>query len=523
MIHIGREGVYSKAPMWTVLFVCVFSFVVLLVFRVIYSVPIEIDGDSVGKWFSASNVARSGEWRAIGGDHHQLRWSIMVPQILVAKILPWRYENYYVLPMLFYSLFTMICMLVLLTGLKKREWLGVLLLAVTICIDPISHVMASQLKTVVFGLFYFVLGVLGFLYYLECRRVWVLALSVGLFFFAYGAHITYIIFSLAPLLVLTIHLKEYRTAGIFLAMLLFLFAAEALLTGVFLGASESQGRLQSIVSGATHQPIRLAIRGNQELEYVDLLARWRGVPKYNFLVLIGYLFGTGLLLIKRMRHSVPIGIWLFFYAAGIYGFAMTFPVVGIDPLRLAIALHTRYLAPFFPLALVFIVWMLFYYSRWIKSLNWILPIGFSLILTLVFIGGSLSYRCYDELSPAKAANNLEGLYCHSFRYSQNQNIYPAPDVFLFRAQRYYEDFSRDYVDGKISIFPGTRISILSSLIRFKEQAAIFTKTPKGWYSIDGKDKEWCVTELGQVENLRDNYLDCTDKGWLEEELGWKRK
>ena len=91
-------------------------------------------------------------------------------------------------------------------------------------------------------------------------------------------------------------------------------------------------------------------------------------------------------------------------------------------------------------------------------------------------------------------------------------------MFLFRAQRYYEDFSRDYIEGKISLFPGTRISILSSLIRFEEQAAMFTKTPKGWYSIDGKDKEWCVMELGQVGNLRDNYHDCVGKSAARSEF-----
>ena len=107
--------------------------------------------------------------------------------------------------------------------------------------------------------------------------------------------------------------------------------------------------------------------------------------------------------------------------------------------------------------------------------------------------------------------NIEGLYCHAFRYTQNQNVYPAPDAFIFKAQAYYEKFSKDYVDGKIDLFGVTRISILSSLFKFKEQVVQFIKTPNGWYSIDGQDKEWCVMELGQTNNVENNYRQCLGK------------
>ena len=39
--------------------------------------------------------------------------------------------------------------------------------------------------------------------------------------------------------------------------------------------------------------------------------------------------------------------------------------------------------------------------------------------------------------------------------------------------------------------------------------APFIKTKDGWYSVDGKDKDQCVMELGQTETFRDNYAECT--------------
>jgi hypothetical protein len=372
--------------------------------------------------------------------------------------------------------------------------------------------MASQLKTVAFGLFYLSIGIIVFIYYLSNRRVWFLLLSALFFFFSYGAHITYILFSLAPLIVLLLHLREYRAALIFFTALISFIAAETLFTGILFDGLEDGGRIQQIFSGATHQPVAYALgKDVTELEYGDLFSRWKLLPKYNFLVLIGYLLGVGLLLIKRLRLSMPIGIWLFFYAAGIYGLAMTFPIVSIDPLRLAMGLHNRYLAPIFPLALVFIVWFVQYLSKSRARLENVLTIGTSTVVVVIFLAGSYSYRCIDELSPKGYLYNIEGLYCHAFRYTQNQNVYPAPDAFIFKAQAYYEKFSKDYVDGKIDLFGVTRISILSSLFKFKEQVVQFIKTPNGWYSIDGQDKEWCVMELGQTNNVENNYRQCLGK------------
>jgi hypothetical protein len=518
IFSVEEQGIRSNR---TTVVIFITSLFVVLIFRLIYSTPIEIDGDSIGKWFSAASIARDGkwgivinnalysEWGMILESHHYLRWSIMLPQIIVAKILPSRYESYYVLPILLYVVFTVLCMSVFSTSQKNARLSSLFLLGVMLSIDPISHVMASQLKTVAFGLFYFAIGIVSFLHYVKYGRVWWLLLTAVFFFLAYGAHITYITFSLAPMLVLVLHLRRYQASFIFFAILTMLFLAEFFLTGAILGDAESAARIQHIVTGGTYQAVTTPRGSGAELEYADLFRRWKLVPKYNFFVLIGYLLGGSLLALKRMRRSMPIAIWLFFYAAGIYGLAVTFPVVDIEPLRLAMALHNRYLAPFFPLALVFIIWVVWYWSSHKKVIRKTLPIGASTILTIVFFGGSYSYSCIDEVSSAKSLIDMERYYCHSFRYSQNGNIFPAPDAFVFSAQRYYEDFNRDYLTGEISLFGGTRTGILATMIRFSEASATFVPTSKGWYSVDGQDKEWCVMELvNTAETLQQNYRYC---------------
>jgi hypothetical protein len=487
------------------------SLLVLILFRMVYSTPIEIDGDSVGKWFFAHTVAHTGQWGEISNDHHLLRWAIIVPQVLISKIVPGRYESYFVLPIFLYSAFTTLCMATLLRSQQKRAWPPVILLGILLCVDPMSHVMASQLKTVVFGLFYFACGVTIFFRYLQNKNVLLLVLSATLFFFAYGAHITYIIFMLAPVLVLIINLRQYRSALAFVITFATLFCAELLLTGFVLGAAEGGGRLAHIVSGETHQPVTMARGVGAKLQYLDLISRWRLLPKFDLLVFLGYLVGATSLLWRQIRQSMPSGIWMFFYVAGIYAFAISFPIVDIEPLRLAMSLHNRYLAPVFPLSLVFLVWLFGYGCQRLGGFANQLQILVATVVVIIFFGGSNTYSCVEELSPGAYSNKIEATYCHFFRYSQNQNIYPSPDRFLFGAQAYYVEFQKDYLAGRVSLFGGTRVSVLSDLIKFGEDDVFFVQTPNNWHSIDGIDKERCLMDLGQTRKAEQNYVNCSGR------------
>jgi hypothetical protein len=158
--------------------------------------------------------------------------------------------------------------------------------------------------------------------------------------------------------------------------------------------------------------------------------------------------------------------------------------------------------------MIFVVWLVDYHMALVRTWGKIvLPVLIGLT-SLVFVYGSVAYRCASESSNDSYTDLIEGTYCRIFRYTQNQNIYPAPDRFLLKAQEYYQDFSEDYRSGVVSLFGGTRIGVLSALIEFDSKEARFVETPNGWFSIDGSDKEFCVMELGQVDRPLDNYRSC---------------
>ena len=114
-------------------------------------------------------------------------------------------------------------------------------------------------------------------------------------------------------------------------------------------------------------------------------------------------------------------------------------------------------------------------------------------------------------SDGKFSGTVAVIYCKLFRYSQEQNIYPAPMAFIFRADDYYNNFNDDYFQGNVALFAGTRIGAFRDFIGAQHPDVPFIKTGNGWYSVDGEDKDQCVMELGQTKTARENYRECVDK------------
>ena len=133
----------------------------------------------------------------------------------------------------------------------------------------------------------------------------------------------------------------------------------------------------------------------------------------------------------------------------------------------------------------------------------------------MFFLGTTTVDCTEEIQEMKNRGTpLEEtaiIYCKIFRFSQEQNIYPKPSAFIFRANKYYADFNEDYVSGQVALFGDTRIGVFRAFVRVQYPNASFIETENGWYSIDGEDKSRCVMELGQTETPYDNYRDCIGK------------
>ena len=485
------------------------SVLILIGVRIVFSTPIEIDGDSVGKWTLGSVLASGETWSSIEVSHHSLRWAIVFPQTLVSILLPGRYESYFVLPVIFYSVFTVVGMTFIRNNLDREVQVAPLLLGVLITIDPISHVMASQLKTVAFGLFYFILAAASLATYVRTdEKRWLIAGGI-LVFLSYGSHLTYLLFAVGPLIFIAGHRRDYLGGLIFLLVPIGLIVFESLVTMLFLGSGVGDGaRLSHLMAGNTHQPVTTARGSGAQLAVMDLFSRWRLVPKFNLAIVLAFFCSAILLLRKQFRREMPPVIWFCFYSGGVYALAVSAPIVSFDPLRLAMALHTRYLAPAFPLMTMFVVWCVGHYLRPLEYRGKIILSAITIFVSLGFISGTTAYRCDSEISSGSYTRFIEASYCRLFRYAQNQNVYPAPDRFVLKAQEYYLGFSEDYRSGVVSLFGATRIGVLRELIKFSDQSARFVETPNGWYSIDGSDKKFCVMELGQVEQAMDNYRSC---------------
>jgi hypothetical protein len=502
---------YKNWPTRTVVFWGTI-FVFLLMFRAIFTVPMEFDGDSMGKWFAATEIVGNHNWDILRDSHHELRWSIIIPQVIVEKILPGRYENYFILPILCYSLFTLICIksTYKLTG-GMSGWC--ILAGLAISYDPISHVMGSQMKTVAFGLFYLSFSILFINGYVKEHRIHQIMLCALFAFLAYGAHSTYLVFVAVPMLLLVFQYRDLRGVVLFLLCLLCLFLIETILLKMFSSGEIQAGRVNYILSSGAHSPVTTPYASGSPLTVGDLFSRWKLIPKYNFSVMVFFVIGCLILFNKKVRRAVPDELWLYIYAALIYGLAVSFPIVSIDPLKLVIGLHARYLAPFFPIAIVVVVWFLFFITGGkYKQVFHGAAVALCIVLSGLFFVGSFKLRCTEEVRvflPTDSLREKAGLtYCHFFRYSQNQNIYPNPNMFLFRAQSYYERFNSDYLLGEIGLFGDTRIGLFRYILQYQHPNTPFLETEEGWYTIDGESKNKCVMELGQTMMPAENYRAC---------------
>jgi hypothetical protein len=510
-----KDGLTVK--LWRfVIFLCAIFFLLVL-FRMLYSNPIEFNDESILKWQLGKTVFETKEWalllpRDAHEAHHELRWSVIIPQILVAAIFSGGYASYFVTPILFYSIFTVLC--IAMYGRQFEAFLFGALSAVVISFEPMGHVMASQLNTGAFGLLYVIAAFWCLLLYLK-RGGWEKIVACALFsFFAYGAHITYLVFWAVPVTFLVINRRDYKTAITFISCLCILYVFEICILSFISNGGVTGGRVERIwevkQSGATR------FRGGDLFQVGHFFTRWRLIPKYDFLIMIAFLVGCLSLIDYRVRKVVPPGIWLCFYGALFYGIAMSFPIIGWNPIRLALDLHSRYLAPFFPLATVFIVWLVFVFvGRWGRKAQGLVSVVLIICLAGIFFPGTTKIRCTEEVQDMKhyatLSSKVEVIYCKLFRYSQEQNIYPAPMAFIFRADSYYKNFNRDYLEGDVALFGGTRIGPFRDFIMAQHPDARFVETRNGWYSIDGKDKDRCVMELGQTDSPSDNYRDCGDK------------
>ena len=488
--------------------------VALFIFRVIYSVPIEFNGESIRKWEVARQLATIGNWEVLLSDHHQLRWGVVLPQVLFSWMVPNHWFGYYLTPMLFWALLVIGCVRLF----EENSVLVPLGLAylVAVASEPLGHAMGSQFNSGAFGLLYVLGGIYALLAYCRTGNAIYPVISAFGFFCAYGAHLTFIVFAGAPVFFLVITQRDFRGTVVFCIAFAVLLGLEALMLYLLSDGGIQGGRIAEVVRMKTWGDSMIGtlhFRGQALIEPHHFFDRWRMLPKYSSAIGTLFLASSVAVLFPSVRVQMPKGVWLSFLVAGVYGVAVSFPIIGLNPLRLALHLHSRYLAPFFPFAIVFVSWViLFALKTRVKSEVHLKRVfyGLALVGLSVFVSGSVGYRCVDEISTAGRLDKTvaNDMYCRFFRYSQEQNIYPAPDSFALKADSYYKKFGQDYVTGKIALYGFTRIGAFVWFISAIHPDAKFVETKDGWFSVDGQDKSMCVKELGNFSTPDGNYVDC---------------
>ena len=77
-------------------------------FHLAYSIPIELDFDTLEKWYVADKLAKDWNFQWLAIDHHTMRWAIVVPQAIVSALVPGNYISFYIVPIIGYSIFLLV-------------------------------------------------------------------------------------------------------------------------------------------------------------------------------------------------------------------------------------------------------------------------------------------------------------------------------------------------------------------------------------------------------------------------------
>jgi len=148
LLTLNKPGldtqVLQKTLQTRALILLVASVVIMFLLRGIWTIPIEVAGDAVRKFYAAAEIARSGDWAILLQNHHTMRWSVIVPQVFITWIVGARYEAYYILPLLTFALSFVIILYALKDHLNTSQKI---LLGVLIFVDPMSFRNSSQLMT----------------------------------------------------------------------------------------------------------------------------------------------------------------------------------------------------------------------------------------------------------------------------------------------------------------------------------------------------------------------------------------
>jgi len=451
--------------------VALFLLCVVLVFmlRSLWTHPTE-HGDAIQKYFWAAEILRSGDWSNLLHNHHTLRWAMMLPQIGLTWLLGARYELFYILPLLLFSLYIVL----IIFGLKKVFSLSqIILLGTILFVDPWGLITSNQLLNPPAGILFSLAGVFVLVSKAKHQNLAVM-LSATLFFIAYGAHVTYLSFAAGGFLWLVFFQRKWSRAAIYCGTLLSLMTIEVLTFNYLSGWQLTLGRLE-LLAGGTH--IHHVMNLYEPVAPVHLLTRWlRLLPPELVLCLIFFAVGPWLFLQRIKGKPGPAVIECIYLVGLCFALSITFAVISINPIRPMMPLRPMYLVPFLPFASIMTVYMWSILAARIAVKN---RTGKELLASLVLVSGL--WVAYGLVFQDRFLG------------------------FMWKADREYTAYSDKFQRGEL-LLTGQRKIVYGMIAKFKHPVKTVNRRT-GISVIDPSPRALCVDRLNKSP-LDLNYQAC---------------
>jgi len=339
-----------EAISWQTVCLLLIGITSVFLLRSLWTYPTQ-HSDAVQKFFYAAEILRSNDWNLLLHNHHTLRWAAMLPQTALTWLLDGRYEAFFIMPLLMFSLYVTLIVFSLrnVLSFSQQVLLGVLLFS-----EPMALHTSNQYSIVGVGVFSTFAGVMILVKQSE-RPNLAAILAATMFFIAYGAHVTYLSFAAGGFLWLTLCQRKLSRTVIFCASLLVLMMMETLFFNYLSDWQLTFGRLEALADGS-HVALSLTFG---PVTSDQLLTRWLVLPLPHLLLCLLFLIaGPWLIMQRKKGMQIPALIECTFLVGLCFAVATTFAVTSIDPLKLVIPPNTRYLVPFFPFASIIVFYML---------------------------------------------------------------------------------------------------------------------------------------------------------------------
>lgn len=355
---------------------------------------IEVGGDSLSVWENVVNLVNAGyyfEW-----THHTTRWAINMPLFLLLKIFGTSSLNYYILPVLFSAISSVLAFYV---GRHLRGKRFGLFTALLLVLYPKMTTMGSQLWPGLYEMTYLLGCVLALLVWRKNGGWHLLALAALFAGCAWGSRVTSIYYGPGVLALLVLGRWKVRPVIIFSAFFFLVLGLEWFY--FFSDTGNILGRFGIITQVHVVRDELLVSVGQYLLNFTKMI-KFRGL-----LIVVLAALGVGIWLVRKGSDDEKCIAIL--YLGGL--FFNIYMISSISPLKIAAPVGSRYLTSATP---YMIMVLLFGLDRWrtfspraAAICKWGLVIAFAAFTLKEVPAQNTLSRLQDDLDNARIVSEQE--------------------------------------------------------------------------------------------------------------------